>query len=116
MSLEDASDLVFLYVTFPTHELALEVGNHCVKNQFAACVNIFPPHVSIYSWKGGIESTPEYAAIFKTIDGKIDELSQAIREKHPYDTPCIVAFIPDQIDTRFGNWIRDSVSPDKTAL
>lgn len=104
--MEDSSDLAFIYVTFANEVEAARIGGLAVEGRLAACANIFSSHKSIYRWNNAVEMSDETAAIFKTVDGKIDLLAELIVREHSYDTPCIAVITPDQMNTKFADWIR----------
>lgn len=62
-----------------------------VENRLAACVNILQPCRSIYRWKGAVESAEEVPLLIKTTETRYPALEAAIRERHPYEVPEIVA-------------------------
>ena len=57
---------VIIISTYPTKKSISKIANDLVKNKTVACVNISKIS-SIYSWKGKVENTSEFLAIFKTI-------------------------------------------------
>ena len=101
-------DIVFLYATFPTRDLARAIGREAVEKKLCACINIFPEHESIYSWKGEIETSNEVAAILKTSKTKLKPLSVFVEERHSYETPCLAVLKPDHLNLAFANWVRES--------
>ena len=57
---------VIIVSTYPDQKTIKKTAKELVKKRLAACVNISKIS-SIYSWKGKVEDTSEYIAIFKTI-------------------------------------------------
>ena len=104
--MEAAHDIAFVYVTFPDRDTARSIARAMIELKFAACANISSEHESIYRWETEIKCETEIAAIFKTTIQKIEPLSNAIRKKHPYDTPCIIVLKLDQVNSKFAEWIR----------
>lgn len=92
MSGTSETGVVSVYVTFPAHFAAEEAVTNLVREQLAACANLMPGLTSIYKWKGAIERDSESAALLKTTADRVDALVARLREIHPYDTPCIVAW------------------------
>ena len=86
------SEFVSLYVTAPSHEVATNIGRALVDGRLAACVNIIPGMHSIYRWQGKIEAAAEVVLIAKSRATLFEEIEKRIRELHPYDCPCIVAW------------------------
>lgn len=88
--MESASELCFVYSTFPDAEAALKVGRALVDARLAACVNVYPPMTSVYVWQGKREEGSEVAAFIKTRRALVDDAITAARPLHPYSTPCFL--------------------------
>lgn len=58
----------------------------------AACVQVSSSVTSIYRWKGAIEKSEEKLLVIKTRRELFRSVEEAIRAKHPYDVPEIVAW------------------------
>ncbi|MDF2427207.1 MAG: divalent-cation tolerance protein CutA, partial [Nitrosopumilus sp.] len=74
-----------------------------------ACVNISKIS-SIYSWKGKVENSSEYLAIFKTTEKNRALLKKKIRETHPYDVPEIAEIDIASIDKSYLKWLVESTT------
>ena len=59
-----------------------------IEKRLAACVNIFPNMVSIYSWQGATEEGNETAMLIKTVNTRVDEVLTTLKQLHPYDVPA----------------------------
>ena len=110
VSLVETSDLAFVYVTFPTLELAREIGRAAVEKQLCACVNVMAEHDSIYRWQGNIESSSEIGAVFKTSQSHLQELADLVLKLHPYNTPCFAVLSPEKMNSEFASWIRTEIT------
>ena len=86
------TDVVSVYATFPADFAVEEAVTALVREKLAACGNLMTGVTSLYSWEGRIERDAETIAIFKTTADRIEALVARLREIHPYDTPCIVAW------------------------
>ena len=100
-----------IIVTAPI-EKAAEIGRVVVEAGLAACVNIIPKVRSIYTWQGNIEDDEEAMMFFKTTEETVEKLTAAIRARHPYEVPEIVAI---EIKDNEGNpdyleWVKNAVS------
>ena len=62
-----------------------------VERKLAACVQILPPMTSIYVWKGGVQRENEIMLVAKSTRAKFDDLEEAVRAIHSYETPEIIA-------------------------
>ena len=72
----------------------------------AACVNVMAPVRSIYRWQGKVETAQEVVLIAKTGSERYPALEARVRQLHPYETPCIVAWPHSHGYQDFANWVR----------
>lgn len=89
---EGTTGVISVYVTFPAGFAADDLITALVGERLIACGNLFPGLTSIYTWEGRVERDPETAAILKTTEDRLEALVARIRQSHPYETPCIVAW------------------------
>ena len=82
--------LLLVYTTFPDEPTALAIGRELVTEKLAACVNVLPGMKSVYIWKGEIERGEEVVAIVKTREALRDAVADALKARHPYETPIIL--------------------------
>jgi periplasmic divalent cation tolerance protein len=100
------SEFVFLYSTLPDCEAAERVGRALVEAKLAACVNIFPPMISIYEWDGRLETASETAVLIKTRRDLADHAIAAARPLHPYTVPCFLILPIDGGNKDYLAWAR----------
>lgn len=110
---EDTHDIRFtpfrsVYLTFPDMDTAAHVARALVDARLAACVNILPGVRSLYRWEGEVQDEGEVVALAKTRAALVDALAARVRELHPYDTPCVVAFPIAGGDAGFLAWVREA--------
>lgn len=67
------------------------LAGELVSRSLAACVQIGPAITSVYRWQGSLETSGERLLLVKTRASRFAELEAAIRERHPYEVPEIVA-------------------------
>lgn len=84
-------DIVFVYVTVPSQEVAAEIAQAVVTARLAACANILPAMTSVYRWQGKVEKAEEAVLILKTPRELFAALCDKVATLHPYDVPCIAA-------------------------
>lgn len=85
------SDALLVLTTLPDAESAHGLATALVEARVAACVNLLPQCSSIYRWEGKVESASEVLLLIKTRADGYDALEAAIRSRHPYELPEIVA-------------------------
>jgi periplasmic divalent cation tolerance protein len=100
---------VVIISTYPDLESVQKTANELVKKQIAACVN-FSKISSIYSWKGKIENTDEFLALFKTTQKNKTALKKAIQKMHPYDVPEIAEIDILSINQPYLKWLIESTN------
>ena len=98
---------VIIISTYPDQKQLKKTANEMVKKRLAACVNISKIS-SIYAWKGKIENSSEYLALFKTTNKNKTALKNAIKKSHPYDVPEIAEIEVSKINQPYLKWLVDS--------
>ncbi|MBI3581874.1 MAG: divalent-cation tolerance protein CutA [Nitrospinae bacterium] len=78
-------------ITTPGYEEAERIGRTLVEKKLAACCSIIPRVVSIYEWKGKINSSEECQIIAKTTGERLDALVAETKSLHSQDVPEIIA-------------------------
>lgn len=101
---------MLVYVTCKDKEEAKSIASHVIGERFAACANIFSAHESLYWWDGAVQNEQEVAMILKTTKERYHELEDAIKDKHSYDVPCIVALSLENGNHAFLNWIKEQTA------
>jgi periplasmic divalent cation tolerance protein len=99
------SEYLSLYVTTPSFDVADTIGRALVEERLAACVNILPGMRSIYRWQGSIETAAEVVLIAKSRTALFEEIEKRVRELHPYDCPCLVAWPIEAGHQPYLDWI-----------
>jgi periplasmic divalent cation tolerance protein len=84
----DEISAILIYTTFPSESEAKSVGRALVERGLAACVNIFPQMIAIFSWQGEVEEAGEAAMIVKTVQARADDVLAEIKRLHPYAVPA----------------------------
>ncbi|KAF0163080.1 MAG: periplasmic divalent cation tolerance protein [Rhodocyclaceae bacterium] len=85
------SQTLLVLTSLPDEASAQALATALVTERLAACVNVLAPCRSIYRWQGEIESTPEVPLLIKSTTARYAALEAAIRARHPYELPEIVA-------------------------
>ena len=84
-------ETLLVFTHLPDADAARSLADHVVSARLAACVNILAPCRSVYRWQGKIEDAAEVPLLIKTTAARYAELEAAIRARHPYELPEIVA-------------------------
>lgn len=88
--MQENDKAVLIYSTFPTPEAAEAEGTALVEAGLAACVNILPGMVSIYTWKGARQRDAETVMIIKTRGALAERVIAEVRRRHSYENPALV--------------------------
>lgn len=102
---------VLIYTTFASRESAEQVGGRLVGERLAACVNIYPGMISIYSWEGALERTEEVGMLVKTRRERAEAAMEALSDWHPYDTPAVLLVPTEACNADFSRWIKAMTQP-----
>lgn len=82
---------LLVLTNLPDQPAAEALAGELVAARLAACVNILAPCRSVYRWQGAIESAEEVPLLIKTSEERFPALSAAIRGRHPYELPEVIA-------------------------
>jgi periplasmic divalent cation tolerance protein len=96
---------LLVYTTFPDVDTALSIGESLVRDGLIACINVLPGMQSVYAWKGATEKGQEAVGILKTRKGLQDKVHQALKDRHPYETPVIFFIEPSGADAATLAWL-----------
>lgn len=100
-------DVIAVYLTFPDEACAERIARLLVESRLAACVNVFPGARSIFRWDGAVTTEVEVVALAKTSTARLEALTEAVREAHPYQVPCVVAYPALGGEPNYLKWVRE---------
>ena len=87
----DTPDTLLILTNLPDGDSARALAAALVEQRLAACVNILAPCSSVYRWQGELETAAEVPLLIKATRARYAALEAAIRARHPYELPEIVA-------------------------
>jgi periplasmic divalent cation tolerance protein len=82
---------ILVLTTLPERAGAEALARELLAARLAACIQIGAAVESLYHWKGEIETASETPMAIKTRVELYAQVERAIRERHPYELPEIVA-------------------------
>ncbi len=94
-----------IYMTAGSPSEAERIAQTLVMERLAACVNVLPPVLSVYRWKGQVQSATEVALIAKTRADLVEKLTERVLSLHSYECPCVVSLSLDGGNPAFLKWI-----------
>jgi periplasmic divalent cation tolerance protein len=102
------SDYVLVLTTIPAEGDADNLARTLVTEQLVACVNVLPPMVSTYRWKGSVEQDRERQVIMKTTRDRVAALRARVKELHSYEVPEFVVIPVQEGSEEYLKWISES--------
>ena len=85
------------------------IARALVQERLAACVNVVPGAVSIYSWEGKVVEGDEVLMIVKGRADRLEPLVNRIKELHSYEIPGIVALPVVGGNDAYLDWVSEQV-------
>lgn len=102
---------LLVITNLPDRAAAERIAEALVTQRLAACVNILAPCRSLYRWKSELQRDEEHPMLIKTTRERYAELEAAIRARHPYEVPEIVA-VPIELGlTDYLSWVAEETTP-----
>ena len=80
-----------------------------VAARLAACGTLLPGARSIYRWEGQVTEEGEVVVLLKTDASRWEALCAAVRERHPYQVPELLALPVDRGLERYLSWVTGEV-------
>lgn len=106
------ADAVLVVISnFPDEATARAAAAALLEARAAACVNILPPCLSLYRWRGALEEAREHPVLVKTTAARYCEVERILRHSHPYELPEIVAVPAERGLPGYLDWVRDETRP-----
>ena len=102
-------EFVQVLTTVANREEAESIARALVEQRLAACVQILGPITSVYRWKGEVETAEEWQCLIKTRRGLYPEVERAIRLRHSYEVPEIIATPIVAGNDDYLKWIEENV-------
>ena len=102
------TDMLLVYITCDSVELAKKIGKHLMDMKLCACVNIFPEMLPMFFWppkSGVIDESKEVVLIAKTIERNYQALEEEVIKVHSYDSPCIFAIPVAHVTQKYYDWL-----------
>ena len=103
---------LLVLTNLPDEASARELATALVSERLAACVNILGPCSSVYRWQDGIERAQEVPLLVKTTTARYAALEAAVRARHPYELPEIIAVPLARGLPEYLAWVAAETSPD----
>ena len=96
---------ILVLTTLPERAGAEALARELLAARLAACVQIGTTVQSLYHWRGEIETADEIPIAIKTRAKLYPRVEAAIRQRHPYELPEIVAVLISNGLPAYLDWI-----------
>jgi periplasmic divalent cation tolerance protein len=110
VSSADPPGIVLVLTTLGADADAPALARTLVEERLAACVNVLPPMLSVYRWKGQLEQDREQQVVMKTTASRVPALEARLRTLHPYDLPEFLVIPAGGGSEAYLAWVGASVS------
>ncbi len=96
--------------TLSTEDEARQLVRALVDARLVACGTLLAGARSIYRWQGEVTEEPEVVVLLKTDATRWEALAAAIRERHPYDVPELLALPVERGLDEYLSWLAGEVA------
>jgi periplasmic divalent cation tolerance protein len=103
--------VIAVLTNLPDSESAFNLARELVRLRLAACANVLPVSTSFYRWEGREEQASEVPVLIKSTRERYVELEIAIRSRHPYSVPEIIAWPLESGLAEYLAWIEQQCTP-----
>ena len=100
--------LQILYTTWPDRDTALKASTQLIQEGLAGCVNLLSQMTSVYSWEGKLETADEVVLLVKTDSRRLKPCRARLRQLHPYQVPCLMAWDVSSCNPDYAQWLLGS--------
>ncbi|MDI6749537.1 MAG: divalent-cation tolerance protein CutA [Rhodocyclaceae bacterium] len=110
----DISPALLVITNLPDSYSAHALAGALIEARLAACVNILAPCRSVYRWQGKTENAEEVPVLIKTSAARYAALEAAIRARHPYELPEIIAVPIERGLPEYLAWVASETTESTT--
>lgn len=103
-------EAIVVLCTVPEGFDAERLAGELVERSLAACVQIGPVVTSVYRWQGAVEKGAEKILLIKSRAGLFGALEAAIKARHPYEVPEIIAWPVSDGHAPYLDWLAASTA------
>ena len=96
--------------TLATEADARALVTALLEQRLIACGTLLPAGRSVYRWEGQVKEEAEVVVLLKTNRACWDALCDAVRERHPYEVPELLALPVQAGLDRYLTWLEAEVA------
>jgi len=101
---------IMVLTTTGSEEEAEKISGELIEQNLGACVQVYGPIKSTYSWDGEIERSEEWMCFIKTSSDKFSDVEEKIKEVHSYENPEIIALPIIDGNQEYLKWVDENLS------
>ncbi|HSF88885.1 MAG TPA: divalent-cation tolerance protein CutA [Saprospiraceae bacterium] len=103
-------EITLFYIPVGNADEAASLGNLAIKEQLAACANVFPVQ-SVFMWQEVMQEEQEFILVLKTMPHKKKALREFLESNHSYKTPGLLSWNAE-VNEAYGEWVNQQVKGD----
>jgi len=104
------TDAIVVLTTVASEDEAVALVRALLERRLIACGTVFPAGRSIYRWQGKLAEEKEVVVMLKTRSARMESLTNAFGELHPYKVPELLAMPVAAGLEKYLDWINGETS------
>ena len=104
------TDAIVVLTTVASEEEAVQLVRALLDRRLIACGTVLPAGRSLYRWQGKIADEKEVVVMLKTRSARLETLTSAFGELHPYKVPELLALPVASGLEKYLEWINGETS------
>lgn len=100
------NQIVIIETTSNQPQCLQAIAHRLIQEKLAACVQILPPHQSLYRWNGNVETSQEQKLQAKTTHKLVAQVQQVVDQLHNYELPEFVVHSVTASEA-FADWVEN---------
>ncbi|OLC70876.1 MAG: hypothetical protein AUH78_19760 [Gemmatimonadetes bacterium 13_1_40CM_4_69_8] len=104
-----APTALVVLTTLATDADARTLVTALLAERLIACGTLLPAGRSLYRWEGEVSEESEVVVLLKTDVSRWEALCRAVRERHPYEVPELLALRVDRGFEPYLSWLTSEV-------
>jgi periplasmic divalent cation tolerance protein len=104
------TDAIVVLTTVASEEEAVRLVRALLERRLIACGTVLPTGRSLFRWQGKIADEREVVVLLKTRSARLETLTNAFGELHPYKVPELLALPVASGLEKYLEWINSETS------